>query len=59
MSFAEIGKACGISETHAKWICYQAIKKLRRECKRLGISPADILGMPLGNLASAETWSDA
>ena len=59
MTFAEIGRELGISEFCAKWTFYQAIKKLRRECKRLGISPADILGAPLGNLASAETWSDA
>jgi len=57
LSFAEIGKACGISETHAKWICYQAIKKLRRECKRLGISPADILGMPRSMMARMEDYA--
>jgi len=36
MTFAEIGRALGISEFCAKWTFYKALRKVERECKRRG-----------------------
>lgn len=57
MTFAEIGRALGITEYHAKWLCYSALRKLQRECKRRGIDVADIIGKPRSMMARLEDCS--
>lgn len=53
-SFEEIGIAVGVTRQRAQQICYRALDKLYAECKRRGISAADIIGRRTGNLARAE-----
>lgn len=47
-SFDEIAAELGLSRCYVQQIYHRALAKLHRECRRRGISAADVLGMPVG-----------
>lgn len=59
MTYAEIGQSLGMTESQVKSVCQIALKKLKRACKREGISFADVIGRPSSMMAQGEMWGEA
>ena len=56
MSFEQIGANLNISRERARHIYLRALEKVRRQCKRMGMDPGDMVERGFSMLARAEQW---
>lgn len=58
MTFDEIALSLGISGSRTRVIYANAIRKVYRKCKKLGIDAGDIVGRGFSSIALCEKWAD-